>query len=69
MKILVIVVTYNGLKWLDRCLGSVRASEVPALVFGVMILSNSSIDGRAKPFSMVDMMGFTVTPQVMAKPL
>jgi hypothetical protein len=30
MKILVIVVTFNGRKWLERCLGSVRASEVPA---------------------------------------
>lgn len=44
MKILVIVVTYNGLKWLDRCLGSVRASEVPADLY---VWDNDSVDGSA----------------------
>ena len=44
MKILVIVVTYNGLKWLDRCLGSVRASEVPADLY---VWDNDSTDGSA----------------------
>ena len=44
MKILVIVVTYNGLKWLDRCLGSVRASEVPADLY---VWDNGSADGSA----------------------
>ena len=42
MKILVIVVTYNGLRWLDRCLGSVRASEVPADLY---VWDNDSTDG------------------------
>lgn len=42
MKILVIVVTYNGLKWLDRCLSSVRASELPADLF---VWDNDSTDG------------------------
>ena len=44
MKILVIVVTYNGMKWLDRCLGSVRASEVPADLY---VWDNDSTDGSA----------------------
>ena len=44
MKILVIVVTYNGLRWLDRCLGSVRASEVPADLY---VWDNDSADGSA----------------------
>ena len=44
MKILVIVVTYNGLKWLERCLGSVRASEVPADLY---VWDNDSTDGSA----------------------
>ena len=44
MKILVIVVTYNGLQWLDRCLGSVRASEVPADLY---VWDNDSADGSA----------------------
>ena len=44
MKILVIVVTYNGLKWLDRCLGSVQASEVPADLY---VWDNDSTDGSA----------------------
>ena len=41
MKILVIVVTYNGRKWLDRCLGSVRASAVPADLY---VWDNDSTD-------------------------
>ena len=44
MKILVIVVTYNGLRWLERCLGSVRASEVPADLY---VWDNDSTDGSA----------------------
>jgi GT2 family glycosyltransferase len=44
MKILVIVVTYNGRKWLERCLGSVRASEVPADLY---VWDNDSTDGSA----------------------
>ena len=44
MRILVIVVTYNGLRWLDRCLGSVRASELPADLF---VWDNDSSDGSA----------------------
>ena len=44
MKILVIVVTYNGMRWLDRCLGSVRASDLPADLY---VWDNDSTDGSA----------------------
>ena len=44
MKILVVVVTYNGRQWLDRCLGSVCASEVPADLY---VWDNDSVDGSA----------------------
>ena len=44
MKILVIVVTFNGRKWLERCLGSVRASEMPADLY---VWDNDSTDGSA----------------------
>ena len=44
MKILVIVVTFNGRKWLERCLGSVRASETPADLY---VWDNDSTDGSA----------------------
>ena len=44
MRILVIIVTYNGMKWLDRCLGSVRASEMPADLY---VWDNDSTDGSA----------------------
>ena len=44
MKILVIVVTFNGMQWLERCLGSVRASEVPADLY---VWDNDSVDGSA----------------------
>ena len=44
MKILVIVVTYNGMPWLERCLGSVRASDVPADLY---VWDNDSTDGSA----------------------
>ena len=40
--ILTIVVTYNGMKWIDRCLGSVRASVVPSDIF---VVDNGSDDG------------------------
>ena len=40
-KVLVIVVTYNGLKWLDRCLGSVAADA------DLYVFDNDSTDGSA----------------------
>lgn len=42
MRILAVIVTYNGMRWVDRCLGSLRASDVPVEVF---VLDNGSSDG------------------------
>ena len=39
-KVLVIVVTFNGMKWLDRCLGSVTNADV-------YVWDNDSTDGSA----------------------
>lgn len=44
MRILVIVVSYNGLAFIDRCLGSVRESTLPADLY---VLDNASADGTA----------------------
>lgn len=41
MKILVIVVTYNAMKWLNDCLGSIKQSEVP---LDTMVIDNGSTD-------------------------
>lgn len=44
MKILTIIVTYNGLQWYDRCLGSLQQSTIPV---DVMVVDNASMDGSA----------------------
>lgn len=44
-KVLVIVVVYNGMKWLERCLGSVASSSFPADIF---IMDNGSTDGSVE---------------------
>lgn len=41
-RILTIIVTYNGMKWIDRCLGSLSVSQEPSDVF---IVDNGSDDG------------------------
>lgn len=41
-KVLVIIVTYNGMKWIDRCLGSLWASSVST---DVVVIDNGSTDG------------------------
>ncbi len=41
-RILAIVVTYNGMKWLDRCLGSLVMSRTPV---DVIVIDNGSQDG------------------------
>lgn len=41
-KLLTIIVTYNAMLWVDRCLGSVKASSVPADTY---IVDNGSTDG------------------------
>ena len=43
-RILTIIVTYNAMRWADRCLGSVTASSVRSDVF---VVDNGSTDGTA----------------------
>lgn len=45
MKLLVVVVVYNGMKWIDRCLGSVSHSSVSADLF---VVDNGSTDGSVE---------------------
>lgn len=42
MEVFVIIVTYNGLAWYDRCLGSLRLSETP---LKTIVVDNASTDG------------------------
>jgi len=42
MKILAIVVTYNGMKWYDRCFTSLKSSTIPVDIF---VADNASSDG------------------------
>lgn len=42
MKVLVIIVTYNAMRWIDRCLGSLRTSTCVPDVF---VVDNGSTDG------------------------
>ncbi len=42
MNVTAIVVTYNGMQWLHRCLGSLRASELPVRT---IVVDNGSTDG------------------------
>ena len=44
-RILVITVTYNAMKWVDRCFGSLRNSRHPVDVF---VVDNGSSDGTAE---------------------
>ena len=41
-KVAIIIVTWNGMKWIERCLTSVRRSKFPAHVF---LVDNKSADG------------------------
>lgn len=43
-RVLVIIVTYNGMRWLERCLSSVVSSTVPADIY---LFDNASDDGSA----------------------
>ncbi len=45
MKILVIIVSYNFERWIDRCLGSLRQSEQPA---DVVVIDNASQDDTVR---------------------
>ena len=39
-RLLVVIVTYNGLKWLDKCLGSISGADI-------FVVDNASSDGSA----------------------
>ena len=41
MKIFAVVVTYNGMRWYDRCFGSLRDSETPV---ETIVIDNASTD-------------------------
>lgn len=45
MKIFAIVVTYNGMMWYDRCLGSLRDSGTPV---ETIVIDNASSDGTVE---------------------
>ena len=43
-KVFSIIVTYNGMKWYDRCFGSLRRSTLPVVP---VVIDNASSDGSA----------------------
>ena len=40
-----IIVTYNGMRWYDRCIGSLLESEIPV---NVVVIDNASTDGSVE---------------------
>lgn len=42
MKVLVIIVSYNGMKWIEKCLSSLRQSTHPLMT---IVIDNNSTDG------------------------
>lgn len=42
MKLIVIIVTYNGSKWIDNCFGSLINSSIPV---NILAIDNASTDG------------------------
>lgn len=42
MKVLIVIVTYNGMKWIDRCLSALRQSTHPVTT---IVIDNHSTDG------------------------
>lgn len=57
-KVLVIIVTYNPMRWIDRCLSTLRQSTVP---LSVMVVDNHSTDGAAEHIP-------TMYPEVIWRP-
>ena len=47
VKVLFIIVSYNGMAWLERCLGSVVAQAVPGTQVDLFVVDNDSTDGSA----------------------
>ena len=44
MTIFAIIVTHNGMRWADRCFGSLRTSTLPV---STIVIDNASTDGIA----------------------
>ncbi len=44
-EILVIIVTFNGMRWIDRCIDSVRKSDTQA---DILVIDNGSTDGTVE---------------------
>jgi GT2 family glycosyltransferase len=44
IKVAVVIVTYNGLQWIDKCVGYLRNSTIPVIP---IIVDNCSTDGTA----------------------
>lgn len=42
MKIICIIVTYNGMRWIDKCINSILSSTIPLDIF---VVDNCSTDG------------------------
>lgn len=45
LKVYVIIVTFNGIKWIDNCLGSLRNSDYPVQT---IVIDNGSTDGTVE---------------------
>lgn len=45
MKVLVIIVTYNGLKWMDKCFASLKDSSIPV---DCIVIDNNSSDNTVQ---------------------
>ena len=45
MKILAVIVTYNGMEWVDRCIGSLLDSADRKYTLDVCVVDNGSTDG------------------------
>ena len=44
-EILVIIVTFNGMKWIEKCISSVLSSDIPS---DVLVIDNGSTDGTVE---------------------
>lgn len=42
LRIIVIIVTFNAMKWIDKCIGSIKGSDIPV---DIIIIDNGSTDG------------------------
>lgn len=50
VKLYVIIVTYNAMKWIDRCLSSVITSTIKSKI---VVIDNNSTDNSVKYMKLV----------------